>query len=230
MTGTLTELAVAVALLIVSHFAISSTGLRARLIAKLGEKSYLGLYSLLSLALLVWIIFAYRRAPSIPLWSLSDALRWFALIVMAPAAILYVAGLASPNPTAVGADAKLVAAGPTGIFRITRHPFLWGTGLWGIVHMATNGEAAALVLFGGMTALALIGTRMIDAKKKVALGPAWDRFADQTSNLPFAAILAGRNRLAIDEIGAKRILGGLGLYVVLLIVHPYVFGAAPLPF
>lgn len=230
MTGTLTELVVAVAAMIVSHFAISSTGLRAGLITKLGEKAYLGLYSLLSLVLFVWIIYAYRHAPTFPLWDATQTHHWIAVVLIAPASILYVVGLASPNPTAVGADQKLLAAGAVGIFRITRHPFLWGTALWAIAHMVSNGEGSALVLFGGMAALALIGTRMIDAKKTVALGAAWENFAARTSNLPFAAIAAGRNHLAVGEIGAGRLLGGVGLYIVLLIVHHYIFGVSPLPF
>jgi uncharacterized membrane protein len=72
--------------------------------------------------------------------------------------------------------------------------------------------------------LALGGSLMIDRKKQLALGGNWSRLAEVTSNLPFAALFAGRTRLRWSEIGLLRIIAGLLLYAVLYLAHPIITG------
>src|SRR6266849_5942184 len=81
-----------------SHFLMSSTPLRATLVNLFGERRYSLGYSLLAVAALVWLIFAYRHAPDRPLW---DAPPWLGLAlspVIVVSSILAVAGLTTPNP------------------------------------------------------------------------------------------------------------------------------------
>lgn len=92
-----------------------------------------------------------------------------------------------------------------------------------------NGEPAALVLFGAMLALALFGTVSIDAKRRRALGAVYNAFVGQTSNVPFAAILAGRQTLKLGEIGAWRLLAAVAVWAALALGHPHLFGVAALP-
>ena len=68
---------------------------------------------------------------------------------------------------------------------------------------------------------------LIDRRKQTTLGADWQRFAQVTSNVPFAAIAGGRNRFSASEIGWMRLLAGLALYVVALLLHSYIFGARP---
>jgi uncharacterized membrane protein len=75
--------------------------------------------------------------------------------------------------------------------------------------------------------LAISGTVLIDARKNRSIGVDWERFASVTSNIPFGAIIQGRNRFQFDEIGWKKVLIGLGLYLVLVFLHPTLFGARP---
>ena len=102
---------------------VPSTPLRAALVRKLGEGPYSGLFSLASLALLVWMALAYARAPYTPLWT---GLRALPSMVMPFAFILIACGVLSPNPTAV-AQGKLMAnpEPARGIIRVTRHPVMW---------------------------------------------------------------------------------------------------------
>ena len=72
--------------------------------------------------------------------------------------------------------------------------------------------------------LALGGTLLIDRRKRLALGTDWPRFAEVTSNLPFAALLAGRSKVSLREIGVAPVLAGLLLYGVLFLAHPYITG------
>ena len=207
-----------------AHF-VSSTPLRATLTGAIGERGYLGLYSLLAFATLGWMIWAYGRAPLQPLWQVPGLRLWPA-VVMPFALILAAAALMTRNPTAIGQAGAMKADEPArGIIRVTRHPLMWGIMLWGAVHLLARGDLASLVFFGGFVALGGLGTLLIDARKRAGLGEDWQRFAAVTSNVPFGAIVNGRNRFVLGEIGWKRIGVGLALYVVLLLAHPYLFGA-----
>jgi len=89
------------------------------------------------------------------------------------------------------------------------------------MHLIVNGDLASLVLFGSLLLLALAGTRVIDAKRRRRCGEAWEAFARSTSNLPFAAIAAGRNQLgpALREIGVLRLVVALAVYAVIFALH-----------
>jgi uncharacterized membrane protein len=162
---------------------------------------------------------AYGQAPRVELWNLEPYGRDLALVVMPLAMILLVSGLLSRNPTAVGGE-RLVGTGQalSGMTTVTRHPFLWGVGLWSLVHLAANGDAASLLLFGGMAA--------IDHKRSLALGGAWLELSSRTSRLPFLAALQGRTRVDWRGIGWWRPLLGLVVYVALLQGHGWLFGVA----
>jgi uncharacterized membrane protein len=214
-------LAVATAAFLATHY-VASTPLRPNLAKKLGESAYLGLYSLASLATLGWMIWAYARAPVLPVWT---GVRFAPLAAMPVALVLLACGLMSRNPSAVRQQGALRSReAARGILRVTRHPMMWAFALWGLSHMLARGDTAALIFFGGFVLLALSGTLLIDARKAAALGEDWRRFAAATSNLPFAAIVAGRNSFRPGEIGWKRLLVGLSLYAALLLVHSYLFG------
>src|SRR5262249_45825997 len=51
------------------------------------------------------------------------------------------------------------------------------------------------VELNSLLVLALGGTAAIDAKRRRSFGEQWMQFAAVTSNVPFAAIVAGKNRL-----------------------------------
>jgi uncharacterized membrane protein len=230
MTGSVLAVAVAMGLFVASHLALSSPPLRASLVSRMGEKGFRGLYSLLSLVLLVWTALAYGDAPVVDLWDPPIGLKHLSLLIMPMACVLLVAGLTTPNPSAIGGDQpEIINAGPAGILKVTRHPVMWGFALWGIAHLLANGDAASLILFGGITLLALVGARAQDAKKRRLLGADWEGFAERTSFLPFAALFARRTRLRPGEIGWWRIALGLALFALLLWLHSWLFGVSPLP-
>ena len=108
-------------LFVVSHLALSSAGPRRALVQRIGEWPFLGLYSVLSLGLFVWVLRSYGAAPDVEVWQAPAAFRFFALGVMAPAFVLAVAGYTQSNPTAVVLDRfSPPDGGPTGIRRRRR--------------------------------------------------------------------------------------------------------------
>lgn len=224
-------LILAAAFFLALHFGIAGTRLRDLIVARLGEKAYRGIFSLLSVVGLVWLISAYARAPVDVLWQPPRTLTHAAFGLVLIAFLLAVPGLLTPNPTAANFENRLQRGDDAvrGIIRITRHPFLWGTAIWATAHLLANGDLASIVFFGSLLFLALAGTYSIDAKRRRGFGAAWEAFERATSNPPFGAIAAGRNRLVLREIGLWRILAALVAYGVVLAFHSRWFGAHPLP-
>ena len=225
--------AIALTLFVLLHVGVSATGLRARLIGMVGLGPYRALFSLASLALLAWLVVGFGQMRADPFDPLNEVMwrppAWFywpALALILSGFLLGVSGLLSPGPTLVGYEARALAqAEPArGALRITRNPFLWGVALWAAGHLLVNGERWAVMLFGALGAMVLFGARSIDRKGAARDPEAWARFAAVTSNTPFAAIIAGRNRLAFGEL-AWRLLGALLVFVVVGFAHLWLFGA-----
>jgi len=203
---------------------VPSTPLRPALVGALGERTYLGLFSLASLAAIVWMVIAFKAAPFAVLWP---ALRHLPSAVMPFAFILVVGGVMTPNPTAVGAAKLLERDDPArGILRVTRHPVMWGIMLWAGVHLLARGELKSTLFFGTFLLLAAAGTVLQD-KRKAQLGEVWTRYARLTSNLPFVAIAQGRNRFVWREIGVKKIVIAVVLFALFFMLHPWLIGVRP---
>ncbi len=228
MSAPLINLAVATAAFVCSHLLLSSARPRGALVARLGEGGFLGLYSLVALATLAWAILAYDAVSPGPfLWIPGPGLRHLPLLVMPLSLILVVGGVATRNPSAVGMEAALQAEDPVrGVLRITRHPVQWGIMLWAAVHIVANGDGASVLFFGGFLALAALGSVHLDRRLAASHGQAWRHFATATSHLPFLAMARGHQRLVPREL-AVAVAGGLGAFVVLLALHPHLFGARP---
>jgi uncharacterized membrane protein len=225
MAHALLSLAIAGVAFCGSHTLLSSTRLRGSLRDQLGEQGFLLVYSLTALVTFAWFVVAYSRAPTIRLWPTQAWMVLIPVLVMPLATILLVAGYTTPNPTAVGMERRARADDPApGILRVTRHPVMWAVGLWALSHLIANGDLSSVWFFGSIGTLALGGTVLIDRKKRLALGSHWQRLARVTSNLPFAALVAGRTRLRLSDIGILRPLAGLLLYAVLYLAHPIFTG------
>lgn len=207
------------------HLGIAGTPLRAVLVGKMGDQGYRGVFSLLSAAALGWLIWAYGNAPFEAVWAQAEWARHLVMAIMLIAVVLMMVGLTTPNPTSVGQEGKLQEPeAATGIVRITRHPFLWATMLWAVSHMLMNGDMATIILTASILVTGVFGTRSIDARRAALDPDGWARFAGQTSNIPFAAIAAGRNSLKLGELGLWRIGLGLAVYAGLAWGHGYIAG------
>ncbi len=228
------SLIAAASFFVLLHLLVSGTKLRDAIVGRIGPGPYMGLFSLASVAGLVWLGMAFAQsrgaAWNVAWWDLSAATRHIQLVLQLVAMLLIVPGLTTPNPTSVSQEGALDRPDVIkGMLRITRHPFLWGVAIWAAGHLLVNGDRASLMLFGSILVLALFGTASIDAKRKRALGASWDSFATQTSNVPFGAIVSGRQQLRLGEIGWWRIALGAGVWAILTLAHPLLFGVAALP-
>ncbi|HTZ70953.1 MAG TPA: NnrU family protein [Acetobacteraceae bacterium] len=219
---------VAAAIWIAAHVGIAGSAVRARIVGRIGDAWFRGVFSLLSLASIVFLCVAYRRAPLLALWSLPAWLVWILDVLMLPACVLLIAAVAAPNPTSVGQD-KAMAREPAGVTRVTRHPMLWSFTIWALVHLLANGELGGVIFFGAFAVTSLVGMPSIDRKLAARDPVGWARLSAVTSILPFGAIAAGRNRFVPAEIVWYVPAGGFVLWAALLYFHATIVGVPAIP-
>ena len=212
-------LALATAALVATHLILSHP-LRAPLVARLGERGFLGLYSLVAAATLAWMVVAWRSMPEpspawvAPLWwwPIASAVMLFASILLAGS---FVRNPALPHP---GAPPRALPE-PQGVFAVTRHPMNWSFVLWALVHISISGSARNLIVAGGILLLALAGSIGQDAKKARLMGARWRNWQARTSFLPFAALLAGRLRWRNAVPGWIALAGGIAFWALVTSWH-----------
>ena len=214
---------------IATHNGFAGTDIRTRLVGKIGEVGFRIAYAVTSVIAIMMLVQAWEAAAAMPVWSAPAWLRLILAAAMLPAFLFFAAGLLR-NPTAVGGEA-LAGQQARGIQRITRHPMLWSFALWALVHVIGNGDLASLIFFGTFAISAFLGMPSIDRKLAARAPEAAARLRAETSIMPFGAILAGRNRLVLGEIGWLAPLLALLGWAALLHFHARFFGVpALLPF
>jgi uncharacterized membrane protein len=229
LSHSITAMVLSTTLFVGGHFVLSHV-LRRPLTAAAGDGGFRGIYTLVAFVGLGWMIWAHKTAPYVALWGDPAWARHLLLLIMLVAVFFFIVGMTSPSPGVVGAEkVPMNYDGGLGIHAIVRHPGLWGFGLWGIGHLIANGDVASVILFGGIALLAFGGMPGIDARKGRDFSEAYGRFAAHTSNIPFAAMAAGKVRLDWSKIGLWRIALAIVVYVVLLFAHQWVTGLSVLP-
>ncbi|MFQ5634768.1 MAG: NnrU family protein [Gammaproteobacteria bacterium] len=224
------NLCLATAFFLLTHIGIAGTRLRFLIVDRIGNTPYTVFYSVISTVGVVWLFLAFRAAPYIELWGQLYGLRVAALVTMCMAFAFLIIGLTSRPSTLFGAAALDYGHEDiAGIVRVTRHPILIGFLLWSVTHMIVNGDMAALILFGSLTILTAVGIVSMEKKREQRLGDRWADFAARTSVTPFLAILQGRNRLSLAEIGWWRPAAAVLAVVVMLDLHVRIIGVSPLP-
>jgi uncharacterized membrane protein len=115
--------------------------------AGLGDKGRLLVTAALGASLLM-MIFGYRMADFIPVYTPPEWARGVNNLVMIAA--FYVFGASAAKPAKVWLGTKL------------RHPQLAAVAIWAVAHLLVNGDAASLVLFGGLLAWAFGAMALIN--------------------------------------------------------------------
>lgn len=223
------ELALAMALFMVSHRLPLAFGLKARIIATFGTAGYLAAFSLLSLLLLWWVLSAAGRAPFVPLWDQAGWHRLVVNVAMPLACALAAFGIAAPNPFAFEGRAQGFDPARPGIAGLTRQPLLWALALWAGAHLLANGDLAHVMVFAPFLALALIGIPAFERRRKAAIGKAdWQRLSARTSVLPGHALILGRWRPQSGP-DLPRLALACAAWAALWTLHPIAIGVWPGP-
>jgi uncharacterized membrane protein len=217
-------LIVAISAFVAGHELLSHP-LRAPLVARLGARGFLLVYTVVAFGTLGVAVQLWKAIPPERLWVVPLWVHIACVIAMALAAILFVGSVTAPNPALMGMPA---GGPPRGVQRITRHPMMWSFAIWGAVHIVMSADPRTLVLASGIITLALFGAAMQDGKKK-AQNPAYGEHMALTGFVPFAAQLRGRAAWGSAAPGLVAGLGGLALWGVLLWAHPLVIGLPAWP-
>ncbi|WP_288458341.1 NnrU family protein [uncultured Sphingomonas sp.] len=207
------EVPIAAAAFVGTHFLLSHP-LRAPIVARMGERGFLGLYSLVAALTLGWLVVAYRATPpTAPLWPVGDLLWAIASAVMLLASVLFMGSLvgnpALPDP----GGQQRPPVEPRGVFAITRHPMMWSFALWGAAHILVYPQPANIVLAGAIIMLALVGAHLQDRKKARQQPDAWPQWMARTSFLPFAS------RRPIRGLGGHALGGGVVVWLAATWAH-----------
>jgi uncharacterized membrane protein len=124
-----------------AHVFVSMRDRRAKLIARIGEGPYRGLFSLVSIAGIVLAGYGfagYRDAGLIPIWDPPAWTRQIVVVLMWPACIMVAAAYIPGN-----------------IKRTLKHPLLGGVKTWAFAHLCANGDLGGIILFGSILAWAV---------------------------------------------------------------------------
>jgi len=112
---------------------------RTRLIERLGENAYKGLFALDLVVAILLMVFGWRSAE-VEFWYSAPLMGSYLI----PALVLIAFVL-------MGA-----ANAPTNIKRFLRHPMLTGVIIWGVAHLLANGDNRSTILFGGLSIWAAV--------------------------------------------------------------------------
>jgi uncharacterized membrane protein len=171
----------------VSIFALSW---RDAQVAQRGEGPWKGLYSIVSLAGFVLLVYGYGLARQSPvlLYTPPTAMRHVALALMLPFfPLLFAAYL------------------PGRIQRAAKHPMLLSVKLWAVAHLLANGGLHDVILFGGFLAWAVadrISVKRRAVQRAVPGAPA-------SAMNDVIAVVAGLVAYAVFALWAHRWLIGV---------------------
>jgi len=209
-----------------THVGLATTAIRGRLAGALGEGGFFALYTLVASLTLAAVLSYYAghrfegvaglAAGAVPI------VHALLLTVIAGGIALMVAGLAAYPRMPMALFGQPIRE-PYGIERITRHPFFAGVAILGLAHVLLAPRLAGAVLMGSLALLAIAGARHQDAKHLRRRGQPYADYLAITSTIPFAAILAGRQRLVWRELPLATLAAGVAMAALLRMVHDGIF-------
>ncbi len=128
-------LGLGLALFFAVHLLPTQPALHAGLKERFGENAYKGLFSVVSLAGLVLIVYGYEKLQLHPgknpmVWSPPSWTKHIAFLLMIPASIFLAAAYV-----------------PSRIRTTLKHPMLVAIKTWALAHLLVNGDLAGMVLF-----------------------------------------------------------------------------------
>jgi uncharacterized membrane protein len=195
-----------------THIGLSTSAVRSRITARIGEPTFRALYSVVALGFFVPLVgtFLAHKQGGTWLWILQRgaALRWTMYVGIGLAFVLLLASFVRPSP------ASLVPgeATPHGVYHITRHPFSMALAIFGLPHLpATTASSVDAAFCGGLIVFAVLACWHQD-RRELSLGVRGFReFYEATPFLPFT----GRESLrGIRELSPIVVAVGIGATIV----------------
>lgn len=210
-----------------SHIIGSSTPVRTFVIRRIGTLGFKSIYSLVALVTFIplcYVYFTHKHAGYL-FYTSGYSINLLAQFLMLAAIIVLLQGLVTANPMTTLAEfsGKVVRNGK-GIQRVTRHPQNFAFALFGLAHLLANPYVGDWIFFGGFIVYGSVSAMHQD-RRLLATGPVQvKQFLADTSAIPFASILAGKQRLAPGEYNPPALAAAVVLFILLRLLHPMLFG------
>ena len=210
-----------------THIIGSSIPVRTFVIRRIGKLGFKGFYSLVGLATFVPLCYYYlgHKHAGYLLYNHGYFLQLLAQLLMLVAFIILLQVLISANPMTTKAElsGRFVNSGQ-GIQRITRHPQNFSFGLFGLAHLLVNPYVGDWIFFGGFIVYGIVSAMHQD-QRQLATGPVEvKQFLADTSAIPFAAIVKGKQRFGLAEYYPPALVAAIVIFILLKLLHPMLFG------
>jgi uncharacterized membrane protein len=133
---------------------VFAEGWRSQQIARMGEKTFKGIYAVVSLLGFVLLCWGYDQARATPtvLWVPPVATRHVAALLMLFASVLLVAAYVPGNHLKTR----------------MRHPMVLSVKVWALAHLLANGNLEDVILFGTFLLWAVLCFRAARARDRAA--------------------------------------------------------------
>lgn len=142
---------------------------RTSLIGKLGIGPFKGLFAIDILLALFLIIFGWKASEPVAIYTPPLPGNEIAAVLMLVGLVLFVASSVQGN-----------------IKRYVRHPQMLGVICWGVAHLLANGDSRSLILFGGLSAWAVLEIIFINRRDGV-----WEKPAVRPVKMDLITVIAG---------------------------------------
>ena len=168
---------------------------RSRLVARLGENGYKGVYSLLSILGFVLIVYGYGEARMTPtmVWNPPLAMRHVAALLTLISFVFLAAAYIPRNR----------------IKRAVGHPMIIAVKIWALAHLLANGTVLDILLFGSFLIWAVLDFRAARKRDRAA---GYTRSGEVSAAADLASVVIG--------IGAWAAMA-FWLHLVLIGVKPF---------
>jgi uncharacterized membrane protein len=179
---------------------VFADGWRTAMVAKMGALPWKAIYSVVSIAAFVLIVYGYGQARQQPvvLWTPPNGMRHLTALLMLPVFVLFVATYVPRNHF----KAKL------------HHPQVLSVKLWALAHLVSNGTLADVLLFGGFLVWAVLSFRAARQRDRAA------------SPSPQPSPQGGEGATAVGT--AICVAVGLAVYVAFVFgLHAWLIGVRP---
>jgi uncharacterized membrane protein len=210
-----------------THVIGSSRPIRTRLIRSIGIWGFKGLYSLVALATFVplcFVYFSHKHAGPL-LFVASSGHRMATHALMLVAIIVVLQSLVTPSPlTTLAEMTGSFRARARGIQHVTRHPQNFGFAIFGFAHALSNPSVGDCLFFGGFVVYGILSAVHQDRRTLATGREEIRQFQSDTSFVPFAAILSGKQRLALAEYNRIALVISVIVFILLRLVHSKLFG------
>ncbi|MCT0211942.1 MULTISPECIES: NnrU family protein [unclassified Synechococcus] len=169
---------------------------------RIGARAWRLLFAAISIpsAVLVVGFFLAHRYEGLRLWNLQGTPGLIPVIWLGTAISFFFLYPATYNlleiPAVLKPEQRLYA---TGIIRISRHPQAIGQVIWCATHLLWIGSSFMLVTCFGLIAHHLFAIWHGDRRLARRFGASFEHLRQNTSVLPFQAVLDGRQSLVLSE-------------------------------